>query len=158
MAGFGFSTIGGAAALAFVVLCGGPAPAQPAPEMFVTATPDAPARAAEPEPPAAPLPPSARPLPGRAAPTVTAVVDLRAPAPSGQPVAQIAALGTIAEASQALGRLGDLLTGPLRREIQPAVSGEKIYYRALVAGFAARADAAAFCVAWKRRGGECFVR
>ena len=86
------------------------------------------------------------------------MVDLKAPAADGPPVVQIAALETIAEASLTLGRLGDLLTGPLRTEIQPAVSREKIYYRALIAGFVTRADAAAFCVTWKHRGGDCFVR
>lgn len=163
MAGCGISTLIGARALgpwlAMALLCG-PARAQTTPEVFVTATPDAPARPAESRLPAAgaPQPASVKPLASRPTPTVTSVVDLKAPAPGGPPMAQIASLGSVAEASQALSRLGDLLVAPLKPEIQPAVSGEKIYYRALVAGFATRADAAAFCASWKRRGGACFVR
>lgn len=162
MAGCGISTLIGARALgpwlAIATLLCGPARAQPAPEVLVTATPDAPAGPAESRLPAAaaPQPASVKPLASRPTPTVTSVVDLKAP--GGPPKAQIASLGSVAEASQALSRVGDLLVAPLMPEIQPAVSGEKIYYRALVAGFATRADAAAFCAAWKRRGGACFVR
>ncbi|HEX5380109.1 MAG TPA: SPOR domain-containing protein [Phenylobacterium sp.] len=94
----------------------------------------------------------------RAAPTVTAVVGLKASASGAPPAVQVAAHKSIAEAVEAFSAMEGLLVDPLRTEIQPAVSGDAVYYRALVVGFASRADATAFCGRWTRQGGACFVR
>lgn len=90
--------------------------------------------------------------------TVTAAVDLRAPPGRDEIVAQIGAVGSVAEARSLLLVVPGLRAGTLQGRIQPAVEGERIYYRALVAGFSDRSQATRFCGDVIRGGAACFVR
>lgn len=95
---------------------------------------------------------------GEVSVTVTAAVDLRAPPRRDEIVVQIGALDSVNEARSLLAGVPDLRAGTFQGRIQPAIEGERIYYRALVAGFSNRSQAARFCGDVIRSGGACFVR
>lgn len=76
---------------------------------------------------------------------------------AGSVAVQIAAVGSAAQAERALARLGTL-PSPLGRRVQHAVVGGRDFHRAMVTGFASRADAKAFCEKVAANGGTCFVR
>lgn len=101
------------------------------------ATPATPA----PPPPAAP-PPAAAPV---------------AAAGAGGPVVQVGAAPTEAEAQRLLATLP---AGFKDRDgrVESATVGGRVWRRAIVGGFADRAEAAGFCAALKKAGRDCFVR
>lgn len=110
----------------------GPDEAQPAPQ----------AQPASPPPPASP--PASAPR--------TAATK-----PSSGPVVQVGAAPTEAEAQRLLANLPAALDG---RDswVETATVGGRVWRRAVVGGFADRADAGRFCEALKRAGRDCFVR
>lgn len=102
-----------------------------------------------PQTPPAPTPEAApSPMPRR-----SAVAD-------GDFTVQVA---SVSDREQALRLLRNLLEGPLRARgltssvRQTAVDG-RVFYRALLSGFASRTDAAAVCADLKGQGVDCFVR
>lgn len=148
-----------------------PAAAAPAPSRF-TAPPPAPLKAPDSSPaPAVP----AKPAPAQAAPVQTAA----ALPPAAQPVAQPTAAGAYKPAFQAYGdhvvqiaatsseatataewtklqkAHPDLLSGAERFIQQADVNGRTVY-RLRVGSFASKADANAFCAAFKAKGGNCY--
>lgn len=70
---------------------------------------------------------------------------------------QIAAVATAAKAREALARLGSL-PRPLSQSVQATTADGRVLHRALVTGFATRAEASAFCARVHGRGGDCFIR
>lgn len=99
---------------------------------------------------AAPAPAKPKPRPSSPGPVHRAV--------AGGLSVQIGALDSEADAHRALKTVTGLATGGFTPLIQPFKLGERTYYRALVSGFADRADAQAFCGLVARKGGTCFVR
>jgi hypothetical protein len=97
-------------------------------------------------------------FPGDISFPVTAAVELRASPGRDEIVAQIGALGSVVEARSLLVASPEVRAGALQGRIQPAIEGERVYYRALVAGFSNRSQAAGFCADVIRAGGACFVR
>lgn len=101
----------------------------------------------------APAPPPPQPVvaaksapPPRAAP----------PAAGGYKV-QIVAVGTARQAQAALADLGPL-PEPLRTSVETATVDGRVFHRALVTGFANRAEAKLFCEIVVEAGGVCFIR
>jgi hypothetical protein len=155
-----------------------PAPAEAAaapPPSKVMAPPPAPLKS--PAPAAALAPPAAKleapkvepPRPAPAKP----VAAVPAPAPVattpsayrpafaayGDHVVQIAATSSTASAEAEFARMSkawpDLLSGA-ERFVQEADVNGKTVYRLRVGSFASKADAGAFCTAFKARGGNCY--
>jgi hypothetical protein len=117
-------------------------------------------------PPALAAPPA---TPVAAAPTRLAPAKPRpkVPAPAPGPVhravagglaVQVGALDSDADARRALKAVANLTTGGFVPAVQPMKIGDRTFYRALVSGFADRADAQAFCTQVTRRGGTCLIR
>jgi hypothetical protein len=116
------------------------------------APPPRPPPAVETSPP--PVVAPARPRPKPAAP---------APAPLRRAVAggltvQVGALDSDADARRALKGLASLMAGGFTPAVQPVKVADRTFYRALVSGFAGRADAQAFCAQVTRKGGTCLIR
>jgi hypothetical protein len=157
-----------------------PAPAEAAaapPPSKVMAPPPAPLKS--PAPAAAPTPPAAKleapkvepPRPTPAKPLAAAPVPAPGPiattpsayrpsfAAYGDHVVQIAATSSTASADAEFARMSkawpDLLSGA-ERFVQEADVNGKTVYRLRVGSFASKADAAAFCTAFKARGGNCY--
>ncbi|MFN3513558.1 MAG: SPOR domain-containing protein [Phenylobacterium sp.] len=111
-------------------------------------------------PPAAPAPAAVKavPQPPPAAPPAPKAVPQ---AQAGRFAVQVVAAGSPAEAEQVLKRLRTRLPEAMADRptavVQAVVNG-KTYHRALVTGFAQRAEAAAFCTALKAANQACFVR
>lgn len=133
--------------------------AQPAPAASVPATPaPSPATpvqtAAVPKPPA---PAAATPAPASAAPTGDAYRPVFQA--SGDHVVQIAATSTESSAVTEWAKLQkahpDLLSSAERFIQQADVNGRTVY-RLRVGSFASKADANAFCAAFKAKGGNCY--
>lgn len=81
------------------------------------------------------------------------------PTASGGPVtAQVGALDSEADARRALKALSGLMAGAMTPQVQTVKVGERTFYRAVIGGFASRAEANAFCAAVARKGGDCLVR
>ena len=78
--------------------------------------------------------------------------------PAGGPVVQIAAGGSEAGARQALASLQAPGLAGLTRSVQIAAKDGKPLYRAVIGGFASRAEAASFCAALQKAGHACLVR
>jgi hypothetical protein len=149
------------------------------PEPRVPASPEAPIataprlpRLAQADMPAAPTAP-APPVPAASAPPPAAKPVVAAPArPKPKPPApgpvhravtggltvQVGALDSDADAWRALRGLAPLTAGGFMPQVQPVKIGDRTFYRALVSGFADRADALAFCAQVTRRGGTCLIR
>lgn len=118
--------------------------------------------------PAAPKPVVAQPV-AKVTPALapTPIVATAAPAGAYKPsfaaygdhVVQIAATSSQATAEGEWTKLkgvhGDLLSGAERFIQQADVNGRTVY-RLRVGSFASKADAAAFCTAFKARGGNCY--
>lgn len=88
--------------------------------------------------------------------------SVAAPAPSAAReaagvMAQIVAVSTARQAQDALEKIGRL-PAPLGKTVQEAKVDGRTFYRALVTGFATRADAKLFCEVVVSYGGVCFVR
>jgi hypothetical protein len=155
-----------------------PAPAEAAaapPPSKVMAPPPAPLKS--PAPAAALTPPAAKPeapkveLPRPAPAKPVAAVPAPAPvattpsayrpafAAYGDHVVQIAATSSSASADAEFARMSkawpDLLSGA-ERFVQVADVNGKTVYRLRVGSFPSKADAAAFCTAFKARGGNCY--
>jgi len=104
-------------------------------------------------------PPELRPAgrePSPSAPVITGAVDRETRA--SVPTVQFMASTSMDEAERALHELGPDIPPGLSLRIQPAVSGDVVYYRAVAVGFADREAARRFCDAWKRRGRACLAR
>ena len=104
---------------------------------------------------------------GTAACAQPAGVEIRAPitaykpafASYGDHVVQIAATSSTASADAEFARMSkawpELLVGAERFVQQADVNGKTVY-RLRVGSFASKADAAAFCTAFKAKGGNCY--
>lgn len=144
------------------------------PPSKVTAPPPAPLKS--PAPAAAITPPAARveapkaepPKPAPAKPAAAAQTPAPVAAPGaykpaftayGDHVVQIAATSSTASADAEFARMSkawpDLLSGAERFVQQADVNGKTVY-RLRVGSFASKADAAAFCTAFKAKGGNCY--
>ncbi len=158
-------------------------PASPAPVEAVVAPPPSkvtappPARLKSPAPAAAVTPPAAKVEAPKAEPPKPAPAKLVAAAPAPAPVAttpsayrpaftaygdhvvQIAATSSTASADAEFARMSkawpELLVGAERFVQQADVNGKTVY-RLRVGSFASKADAAAFCTAFKAKGGNCY--
>jgi hypothetical protein len=73
------------------------------------------------------------------------------------PVAQVGAVASEAEAKALLAKLSGQI-GSRPHWVETATVRGRVWRRALVGGFADRADAARFCAALETSGGACFVR
>ena len=107
----------------------------------------------------APPPPTKAEAPRLMSLVTTAVPAAPSPSPSpsaGRLQAQVGALDTEADARRALDKLA-LPSGASTR-IETATVGGRVYYRALVSGFAAPAQAQAFCAEQRRRAAPCMIR
>jgi hypothetical protein len=153
------------------------AAADPPPEPRIPASPDAPITTA-PRPPrltqATNAAPALRPLPPPATeaepPSVAPVVTSAKPRPkppapgpvhravAGGLTVQVGALDSDADARRALKGVASLMAGGFTPTVQPVKVGDRTYYRALVSGFADRADAQAFCAQVTHKGGTCLIR
>jgi hypothetical protein len=102
-------------------------------------------------------PTRADPAPRLMAVVATAVASAP-PAAAGHTQAQIGALNSAADARRALDKLAPGLPGGLSTRVEVATVGGRTYYRAMIAGFAAPAQAQAFCAEQRRRGGPCLTR
>lgn len=103
--------------------------------------------------PRLPLEPQTQPPPPAPPPLRPAIA-----APSaGGVMAQIVAVSTARQAQDALDKIGRL-PAPLGKAVQEAQVDGRTFYRALVTGFATRADAKLFCEVVVSYGGVCFVR
>lgn len=133
------------------------AAAPPAPTIL-SASAIAPAALADPD---LPLPTSLDARIGRAPAAEEAAVEASAPpAPAPAPRAaraavQIAAAASERQAREALAKVKGRVAPPLATEVQVVSVEGKTFHRALVSGFATRAEAQAFCAAL---GSACFVR
>lgn len=134
--------------------------APPAPTIL-SASAIAPAALADPD---LPLPTSLDARIGRAPAAEEAAVEASAPpAPAPAPRAarpgkvavQIAAAASERQAREALAKVKGRVAPPLATEVQVVSVEGKTFHRALVTGFATRAEAQAFCAAL---GSACFVR
>jgi septal ring-binding cell division protein DamX len=108
---------------------------------------------------AKPAPTVATPAPVKPAPAqATQVVSASGFASYGDHVVQIAATSSEATANsewtKMLKAYPDLLKGG-EKSIQQADVDGKTFYRLRVGSFASKADAIAFCVAFKAKGGNC---
>ena len=137
-----------------------PAPLKSPPQAAVSPAP-AKVEAAKVEPPkAAPVaaPISAAAASAPAAPAVTGAYKPTFTA-SGSHVVQIAATSSTASADAEWSRMSkawpELLSGAERFVQQADVNGKTVY-RLRVGSFASKADAAAFCTAFKAKGGNCY--
>ena len=110
----------------------------------------APAPVAVAEAAAVPAPATVAPTPSAYRPAFTAY---------GDHVVQIAATSSTASADAEFARMSkawpDLLSGA-ERFVQEADVNGKTVYRLRVGSFASKADAAAFCTAFKAQGGNCY--
>jgi len=127
-----------------------------APQQFTSAPV---ARPAPPRPAAAEVAASARPQ--SSAPrlmTVTATLPPGRSSPAATPDlrVQLGALNTEADARRVLDSL--TLAPGLSTQIEAAAVGGRNYYRAVVTGFAAQAQAQAFCAARRRQSAPCLIR
>lgn len=141
--------------------------AAPAPVQQPAARPPAPVQAARPEPaqpaPASPPVQLAKPLAPPASAPATAPAEPSAFTPSfaasGDWVAQIAAAssepGAIAEWDKRAKALPTFFSGAERYIVQADVNGKTVY-RLRAGPFGSKADADAFCNAFKAKGGNCF--
>lgn len=117
----------------------------------VVHTPREPAPVAQASPPQAKSEPKPPPAPPK--------LQVKPLTASGGPVTvQVGALDSEADARRALKALSSLMAGAMTPQIQTAKVGERTFYRAVIAGFATRAEANAFCAAVTRKGGDCLVR
>jgi septal ring-binding cell division protein DamX len=111
----------------------------------------------EPPKPAPAKPVAAVPAPATVAPTPSAYRP--AFTAYGDHVVQIAATSSTASADAEFARMSkawpDLLSGA-ERFVQEADVNGKTVYRLRVGSFASKADAAAFCTAFKAQGGNCY--
>lgn len=136
-----------------------PAPLKP-PEKVATVTAAAPPPAAKPPVQAAPKPVEPKAVAAAPAPTPTGVGGPSKPvfAPYGDHVVQLAATSSEASANAEWTRLSkdhpDLLSGAERFVVQADVNGKTVY-RLRVGTFGSKADAVAFCAAFKAKGGNC---
>lgn len=146
------------------------APPEPPAPRLLSARAIAPAALADPD---LPLPTSldarmgpaaqepATPPAAEAQPPAPAAPPRRPPAPPpraavpGKVAVQVAAAGSDRQAREALARLKGRVQPPLSTEVQVVSVEGKTYHRALVTGFATRAEGKAFCAAL---GSACFVR
>jgi outer membrane biosynthesis protein TonB len=137
-------------------------------------------RAAEPAPVAPPVPalkvappapalkvtPKIAPAKAKVAPTPKVVVAAAAPSPAvaataGGTMAQIGSESSSALANKILGDVARKFPGPMAgksRKVETFNKDGKVFYRALVAGFASRSDAVSFCATVKAAGGGCILR
>jgi hypothetical protein len=129
-----------------------PAP-QPSAQQVSQAAPPPPTLRPSVAPPALP---AVKPAPRPVAPPPKREPP-RASATPGKVRVQIAAVAAAANAQEALAKLGKL-PAPLGRSVQAATVNGRTVHRALVTGFATRAEASAFCAKVERRGGACFIR
>lgn len=136
------------------------AAAPPAPTIL-SASAIAPAALTDPE---LPLPTSLDARIGRAPAAEEAAVEASAPPPPapapraarpGKVAVQIAAAASDRQAREALAKVKGRVKAPLSTEVQVVTVEGKTFHRALVTGFATRAEAQAFCAAL---GSACFVR
>lgn len=127
-----------------------------APTPVAQTPPLSPPRASpQPAPPPAAPEPKPEPKPRPAPPKPPA----KPPTASGGPVTvQVGALDSEADARRALKALSGLMAGAMTPQVQTTKVGERTFYRAVVGGFATRAEANAFCAAVARKGGDCLVR
>ncbi|MHB8530360.1 MAG: SPOR domain-containing protein [Caulobacteraceae bacterium] len=103
-------------------------------------------------------PPTIVSVPATARPTVTA----KAATPTAPSVAsaavQIAAVSHEAAARRALARLETPAMAGLTRRVDTVRKNGQMIYRAVVAGFASRAEARSFCASLRKAGQDCLVR
>jgi cell division protein FtsN len=128
------------------------------PTLSATAKPSphpAPAVLAKATPPAPPAAPAKVETP-RLMTLVTAAAPVATPTAAGALQAQVGALDTEADARRALDKLA--LPSGISTRIETATVGGRIYYRAVVAGFATPAQAKAFCAEQRRRAAPCMIR
>lgn len=104
-------------------------------------------------PPPSPIPAA----PAKPKPKVPAPGPIHRAVAGGLTV-QVGALDTDADARRALKGVASLTAGGFISTVQPVKAGDRTFYRALVSGFADRADARAFCAQVTRRGGTCLIR
>jgi len=135
-----------------------PAPLKSPPPVAAALTPP-PAKVEPPQAQAA-KPAPAKPVPAAPAPPATTPSAYRpAFAAYGDHVVQIAATSSTASADAEFSRMSkawpDLLSGAERFVQQADVNGRTVY-RLRVGSFASKADAAAFCTAFKAKGGNCY--
>jgi len=147
----------------------GPPAFTPGPEVPV-ARPAAPIVSTPLPPPAAapaPAPAAAAPLPsiGEKAPVVAALSPVKAAPPPAAPssafVVQIGAFSSSAMADKGYADAGRLMSdqmGGKTKRVETVARDAGALYRTSIAGFAGRADADAFCSAYKAKGGNCLVR
>lgn len=98
------------------------------------------------------------PTPKPAAKSAPAAPPKPAAKPKAQPgklSVQIAASPSESQAREALAKVKRQVAPPLSTQVKSVTVDGKTYHRALVTGFATRAEAQAFCGALK---GDCFVR
>ena len=144
-----------------------PAPLKPPVQAAVAPPPKAetPAKVEAPKV-APPKPAPAKPVAAAPAPTPAPVAPAAAPgaykpafASYGDHVVQIAATSSTASADAEFARMSkawpELLVGAERFVQQADVNGKTVY-RLRVGSFASKADAAAFCTAFKAKGGNCY--
>ncbi len=137
-----------------------PAPLKsPAPTAAAVTPPPAKAEPVKVEPP---KPAPAKPVAAAPAPALTAAISSAYRpvfAAYGDHVVQIAATSSTASAESEWTRMSkawpDLLSGAERFVQQADVNGKTVY-RLRVGSFASKADAAAFCTAFKAKGGNCY--
>ena len=134
------------------------APTHPAPTALAKAAPP-PAVLARSEPP------RSEHQPVGSEPPMPRLMTVVAPASPPQPragtatlQAQVGALNTETDARRALDRLSPALPRGLSTRVETATVGGRTYYRAMITGFAAAAEAQAFCAEQRRRAAPCMVR
>jgi cell division septation protein DedD len=120
---------------------------------FLTPPPPAPTVAPASQPVAEPVRPKSKPKPVAPPP----------PGPLHRAVAggltvQVGALDNDADARRALKSVESLTAGGFVSTVQAVKVEDRTFYRALVSGFADRADAKAFCLQVARKGGTCLIR
>lgn len=139
-----------------------PAPLKAPPQQAAVTPPAAKVETAKAEPPK-PAPAPAKPAAATPAPAPVATAAPGAYKPAfaayGDHVVQIAATSSTATAEAEWTRMSkaspELLSGA-ERFIQEADVNGKTVYRLRVGSFASKADAAAFCAAFKAKGGNCY--
>ena len=136
-----------------------PAPPQPAPVNVASAAPAQASRSAAAPPSETPKPP--RPPPPAAAAAAAAKPKPAAPAMTGHVAVQVVSSPVEAETRKKLAALqrkfGDTLRGAETRVESAQVNGHTVY-RGVIAGFATRGDARAFCQTLKQGGHDCMAR
>lgn len=104
--------------------------------------------------------PAAKPADPKPAPPKPAPAPAKSDATGarGTPAVQVGALATRAAAEEAAKKAARQAPAGMAARVEAATVDGRDVYRALVRGFASRADANRFCKAFMAAGGACFVR